>query len=193
MNRSESKYFNTARCMDEAFLTLLEEKDFAYITVTEICKKAGVNRSTFYLHYETIADLLEESVAYINAQFASYFRNKSVLDIDSIMTADKEELYLITPQYLTPFLVYVKEHRRVFRTVMEKSDVLGANKLFQEMFDAVFSPIMTRFHVPEEKKEYLLAFTIDGIMGVVRKWLKTDCQAPIDFIASVIMECTPGY
>lgn len=36
MNRSESKYFNTARRMDEALLSLLEEKDFAYITVREI-------------------------------------------------------------------------------------------------------------------------------------------------------------
>ena len=61
MNRSESKYYATAVRMDEAFLELLEKKDFAYITVKEICEKAGVNRSTFYLHYETINDLLEES------------------------------------------------------------------------------------------------------------------------------------
>ena len=51
--------------MDEAFLELLEEKDFAYITVKEICEKAGVNRSTFYLHYETVNDLLAESARYI--------------------------------------------------------------------------------------------------------------------------------
>ena len=37
MNRSESKYFATAARMDEAFLTLLEKKDFAYVTVKEIC------------------------------------------------------------------------------------------------------------------------------------------------------------
>ena len=46
MNRSESKYFVTAARMDAAFLALLEEKEFAYITVKEICEKAGVNRST---------------------------------------------------------------------------------------------------------------------------------------------------
>ena len=51
--------------MDAAFLELLEEKDFAYITVKEICARAGVNRSTFYLHYETIADLLAESAQHI--------------------------------------------------------------------------------------------------------------------------------
>ena len=56
MNRSESRYFATAARMDEAFLTLLAKKDFEYITVKEICEVAEVNRSTFYLHYETMSD-----------------------------------------------------------------------------------------------------------------------------------------
>lgn len=60
MNKSESKYFNTALLMDEALIRLLEVKDYEYITVKEICEKAGVNRSTFYLHYETVNDLLSE-------------------------------------------------------------------------------------------------------------------------------------
>lgn len=54
MDRAESKYSNTARRMDRAFLDLLDRKDFAYITVKELCQAAGVNRSTFYLHYETM-------------------------------------------------------------------------------------------------------------------------------------------
>ena len=52
----KSKYFNTAVRMDQAFLELLEKKDMEYITVKELCKTAGVNRSTFYLHYETMSD-----------------------------------------------------------------------------------------------------------------------------------------
>lgn len=48
MNKSQSKYFNTACLMDEALLSLLQKKDYTYITVKEICEKAGVNRSTFY-------------------------------------------------------------------------------------------------------------------------------------------------
>ena len=62
MNKSESKYFNTALRMDEALIALLEKKDLEYITVKEICEKAGVNRSTFYLHYESIADLVNEAM-----------------------------------------------------------------------------------------------------------------------------------
>ena len=58
MNKSESKYFNTALRMDEALIALLEEKDLEFITVKEICRQAGVNRSTFYLHYTDIDQML---------------------------------------------------------------------------------------------------------------------------------------
>lgn len=67
--KNESKYFNTALKMDKAFLEILEKKELPYITVKEICEKAGVNRSTFYLHYETIRDLLAESVEYMTSNF----------------------------------------------------------------------------------------------------------------------------
>ena len=74
MNKSESKYFNTAEKMDKAFLDLLQRKDFSFITVKEICEKAGVNRSTFYLHYETVGDLLEESLEYMQKKFLASFK-----------------------------------------------------------------------------------------------------------------------
>lgn len=58
--------------MDEALLALLEKKEFAYITIRELCA-AAVNRSTFYLHYQNITELLEESIAYMNRQFYECF------------------------------------------------------------------------------------------------------------------------
>lgn len=80
MNKNESKYFNTAVKMDEAFLKLLFRKDFPYITVKEICEKAGVHRSTFYLHYETTADLLSECVEYIEKRFLSYMQSEKTVE-----------------------------------------------------------------------------------------------------------------
>ena len=59
MNKQESRYQYTASLMSEALLLLLEQKDYDSITVREVCQKAGVNRSTFYLHYESMNDLLE--------------------------------------------------------------------------------------------------------------------------------------
>ena len=78
MNKSESKYYNTALLMDQALLLLLEKKEYDFITVKEICEKAGVNRSTFYLHYETIDDLLAETIEMINKRFLSAFNNETL-------------------------------------------------------------------------------------------------------------------
>ena len=73
MNKNESKYFNTAIKMDEALITLLEKKDFEYISIKEICDTAGVNRSTFYLHYENTSDLLKETTRYIIDKHLAYY------------------------------------------------------------------------------------------------------------------------
>lgn len=84
--------------MDEALICLLNEKDYEYITVKEICKKAGVNRSTFYLHYESIDDLLEETLGFINKKFLDCFEDTSDF-ITNINVSSKENLYLINDKY----------------------------------------------------------------------------------------------
>ena len=104
MKKSESKYFNTAVRMDRAFLELLEKKDMEYITVKEISEAAGVNRSTFYLHYETIDDLLAESVQYMNQQFQEHMKLGAEKFVSKIRECPLEELYLVTPTYLLPYI-----------------------------------------------------------------------------------------
>mgnify|MGYP000002034727 FL=1 len=107
MNRSESRYFATAARMDEAFLTLLAKKDFEYITVKEICEVAEVNRSTFYLHYETMSDLLSESVSRMNEQFLACMEKDSDAFSVKLRNCPRNEIYIITPDYLTPYLSYI--------------------------------------------------------------------------------------
>lgn len=69
MNKFEEKYFITPKLMIEALIKLLETKDIEYITIKDICLIARVNRSTFYLHYESPNDLLYESSTYISNKF----------------------------------------------------------------------------------------------------------------------------
>lgn len=111
MNRSESKYFYTALCMDEALISLLKEKDLEYITVKEICEKAGVNRSTFYLHYETIADLIDEAAETVWQRFQSCFPEDTKGIAGRVDSADLSDLVLITRDYLHPYLRFVRENK----------------------------------------------------------------------------------
>ena len=191
MNRSESKYFATAARMDEAFLELLEKKDFTYITAKEICEKAGVNRSTFYLHYETVSDLLAESARYIITQFVEAMPHDTAEFMSQIQTRPLEELYLITPEYLTPYLNYIKKHRRIFRTTLEQASVLGMNDAYLSLNRHVFMPILNRYQVPLSSQKYMMPFYINGLTGIVNEWLKEDCEDSIERMISVIQVCIP--
>lgn len=189
MNKSESKYFATAARMDEAFLELIEKKDFAYITVKEICEKAGVNRSTFYLHYETVGDLLEESVQHIIDRFVEFMPYDTADFLKKLNECPIEELYLITPEYLTPYLTYIKEHRRIFRTSVEQAAALRMYDAYTDLNRYILTPILNRYKVPTEDQNYILQFHIHGIMAVINEWLKTYCADSIEHIISVIQTC----
>lgn len=189
MNKNESKYFNTSIKMDKAFLELLEKKDFSYITVKEICERAGVNRSTFYLHYETIEDLLSESAEYMNEQFHAYMK----LDTEAFMMRIKDcpldELHLITPKYLKPYLCYIREHRRLFLTAVKNTKELRLEESYDKLFRYVFTPILERYQVQVTDRNYIMAFYIHGIMAIITEWLKNDCKASIEYIMAIIQRC----
>lgn len=193
MNKSESKYFNTAKRMDEAFLELLAVKDFEYITVKEICGTAVVNRSTFYLHYETIADLLSECVEYINGQFLEYMQKNSEMFVEKIEKCSLEELYLLTPEYLIPYLNYIRDNKKLFLTATQNAAVLQLENTYSRMFRHIFAPIMDRFNIPEHDRHYILAFYIKGIMAVIGEWLKCNCEDPVEYIADIIRKYAREY
>jgi AcrR family transcriptional regulator len=191
LNRSESKYFATAERMDEAFLALLEKKDFAFITVKEICRMAGVNRSTFYLHYETVDDLLEECVQHIIRQFAASMPFNTAEFIGKLESCPLTELFLITPAYLKPYLNYIKEHRRIFRATVEHAATLKMVDAFNALNRNVFVPIMNRFQVPEEQQNYLIKFQLGGLLAILNEWLLDDCRDSIEQMIEVIQMCVP--
>ncbi len=54
----------TKRALEQSFLALLAEKPFKKITVSDITERCGVNRMTFYYHFEDIYDLLDYCLSY---------------------------------------------------------------------------------------------------------------------------------
>lgn len=64
------KIMNTKRALLEALCCLSAEKNIDDISVTELCRKADINRTTFYKYYNVPADVL---VDYIERSFAEAF------------------------------------------------------------------------------------------------------------------------
>lgn len=155
----------------------------------EICEKAEVNRSTFYLHYETLEDLLSESVEYMNDQFLTYMKQDTDVFMTHIQECSIDKLYLITPEYLTPYLNYIKEHKRLFLTALKNTKALRLEESYDKMFQFVFEPILERYRVPAENRRYIMAFYVQGLMAIITQWLKNDCKETVEQIIEVMQEC----
>ena len=192
MNKSENKYFNTATKMDLALISLLKKKPFDYITISEICKTAGVNRSTFYLHYETVGDLLEEATRYLLDDFLSYFS----FDIQSVAlnltNCETNELIFISDKYLTPYFTYIKDHKEVFQTALLHNKTLGFEDVYKRMFDNIFNPILDRFNYPKSDRPYVMMYYLNGINAIVSEWLKNKCDKTIEEISKIVSICIYG-
>ena len=187
MNKNETKYLNTARLMNEALLILLEKKNYEFITVKEICKKAGVNRSTFYLHYETMDDLLEETIDYITSKMYSKFHEGLSIDKNKITSAPLDELVLIKLEYLTPYLEFVRDNKKVFNVAVSQPTVLRFPQIFDSLYAEVFSPILSRYGVPDADKKYLMSFYLNGIYSVIMAWIGNACKDDIAHIAELLI------
>ena len=192
MNKSESKYFNTAKKMDKALISLLEEKTFEYITVSEICKKAEVNRSTFYLHYENTVDLLNETVRFLLDDFSAYFNIDKKNIANKFNRTSLDKLNFISDEYLYPYLSYIKDNRYVFKTVLSHSDSFGFNEIFQRLYENIFNPILERYNYPAADRKYAMMFYLNGITAVVTEWLKDGCEKSIGEVSQIIYGCIFG-
>ena len=184
MEKNVSKYFYTAQLMNQALIALLEKKDIDFITVTEITKKAGVNRSTFYLHYENIYELLEETIKNLNEKFIKSFNVKVPLKINDIQDA-----FLLTDDFLVPYLNFCKENKKVLQLVNKKPQLFQNKETYQQMYNLIFYPAISHFLKNENERRYFLEFFTQGVAAIVHKWIEFDCTTPIDELISIIKKC----
>ena len=188
LNKSESKYYNTACLMDKALILLLEKKEYSYITIKEICQKAGVNRSTFYLHYETIDDLLSECIEYVGNKINKKFSNK-VINKQVIKDSGLEDLLLITPEYLLPYLEFLKENKAIYKIAYSQPNVFKEQYIVNHLHKNIFEPILNRFLVPKNEQKYMMSFYLSGMGALMIEWIKNDCKEDIQTIINILLKC----
>lgn len=193
MNKSESKYYNTALLMNQALIELLNKKDYEFITIKEICKKAGVNRSTFYLHYDNIDDLLCEAIENENKKFLACFAEQDKDFAKKIKSNKKDDLILVTPEYLLPYLNYIKENKVVYQVSAKHPDIMQSVKKYNLLKENVLYPIFSRFNIQENQIKYFSAYYINGVYAIIDEWIKDGCKDEIDLILDTIIKCVRPF
>lgn len=172
--------------MDTALLELLDKNDFEYITVKQICLKAGVNRSTFYLHYKSTADLLEEAIENLFNELKDYYSNTEAIDVNS---KSLDDLLLFRQKFSVPYLQFIKDNKKAFRAALNNPALFKAEKMFGKMYEEVYRPTLDRYGICEKEKRYMIIYYLRGIHAVIEEWIKTECADDIDFVADVIVKC----
>lgn len=89
----------------------------------EICEEADVNRSTFYLHYETVGDLVDETTEMINKRFLSYFPQNERDISDALNGLRLGDLILVTGEYLIPYLRFIRDNKKIYRAAFRNPTI----------------------------------------------------------------------
>ena len=146
----------------QAFYETLKEKSFEKITVTDIVKKADINRSTFYAHYPDVMGLLDE----IQEEILDYTQ-KFMGEIDFSDFFDNPK------PYLQNIVKLVSENNELYRLLM--TSAMAAKQLDKLKYILIDRTIKTldapsMFRTPFEM-EFAVRFFMGGIVDVYTQWL----------------------
>ena len=150
----------TKQLLKDALMELLEQKELTSITVTAICERADVHRSTFYKYYTDPADLMRD----IEQDFLKMIPMPP--GIPNLQ--DQEQLLAETTAYFDK----VKLNGNAFRILLGKST---GNSFTIRLVDYLCSGIFPVGKGADELSErYLHLYIACGTVGMLREWIETD-------------------
>lgn len=169
----------TEQVIENALMTLLDEKPVEKITVRELCSIAGINRSTFYLHYQDVYDLIDRMY-------------QSTIDeiIPDLIVLEPHTDSASRNLKIRNLLKAVYEKATWYRAVFEgKTGKDFLSDLYRRGIEELSSSGDRGLLADRKRVEYNLDFFIAGVVQVMRRWLRGDCSDPLEYIAELIEEC----
>lgn len=88
-------------------MQLLEDAPYETISITDIVKRAGVSRSTFYRYYQDKDDIFRKHYEYLNELFAVLLQKQPNLDVDRFLQLE----FIFHREQSRYFKLLAKAHR----------------------------------------------------------------------------------
>jgi AcrR family transcriptional regulator len=158
--------------IENAFLSLLEIHKYDDITISQICKRANINRSTFYCHYTDINDLIikvEKKFAQETAGIFNFGERRSHEAMVEMFTFVKENKH-----FYNAFL------NIAYVTLAERNTKIEVLKNIGQKLNIDKSKTMGIF--------YRASFFGAGIKEMCRLWLERDCLETPEQMARLLLE-----
>ncbi len=153
--KNNRRHQDTLAKIQDVFLELLKDKELNKIKVAEICKEAGINRSTFYANYLDIYDLADKIHGCL-AQEVSGLLEQAIDWQDS------------GGDFLRLFC-HIKENQQLYRFYF---------KLGYDDWNGLILPDIYRHDYGFDVAflEYHIVFFKQGFNAIVKKWLEDGCR-----------------
>jgi len=169
----------TKRMLQEGLLRLLKSKDISKINVTELCNESGINRATFYRHYEQPRDILDD------------IRRNMSLEVKKL--ADKNRTHSNTLPWLEDICNYFYENRDMLsilfkcRTDEEFVDLI--NELYQKQYSLIKHSDITNTH-DDTSLKLATYYVSGGIIYMLRQWILEPINKSPKEMAQIIYQLT---
>ena len=179
MTKKDKRSRKTVRAIQDTLLRLLCTKRLREIRIVDLCTEADINRTTFYLHFCGLGDVLGSL-------------RKEIVD-EIFERSEGDLISFDMPRNPLPFLTECTE-------VLRSYDALGnfvqlsadADAFLTKLKDEFCSRLLDSYIAAgggqDDAAMRIIRFLTAGVLDVYIAWLKTDQSIPF---AVVIGYCTP--
>ena len=187
MGENIIKRSRTKERLKTALISLCGKKAYYDITIQEICRQAGLYRSTFYRYYDTKDDMLRE----IEQEYIDDVRalTPNLWRLHSDSTSEEMEQYR---KELTADLQYHLERKALSRFLMSPAgDIYFYNKVITSISSQVHRNYQYYGRPLEKKTEYVILYFAVGFISAIDRWLeKEDCSTEeiTDLLLSLMLK-----
>ena len=165
----------------DALLSLMDKKPYAEITISDIARKAGIARQTFYRNYTEKDSVVLE---YFTQSFSAEF-----LSIEEPRTAGKESKIVLVFNYN-----YLLKNRKNLKKLLANSDI---ERLIFPRTHQFPESLISHYKKQFSKIDYLIFrykmhYQLTGCLRVFLDWFVHDMPLPIDKLVSMLNNmCNP--
>lgn len=141
--------------IEKVFLELLQTKELSEIRVSEICKRAGLNRTTFYANYIDVYGLADSIRDKLETGLADLYQDEITSGINS-------------NNYVKLFR-HIRENQIFYRTYFK----LGYDHNYKIV---TYDTELAKKHFDNRFIQYHMEFFKSGLTRIIQLWLQNGCQ-----------------
>ena len=157
----DRRVIKTRRQLKKGLAALMKEKSVNQITVKELVEEVDINRSTFYLHFKDIQDLLREIEENMEAQI------KRAIEEHPIVSGNENAFYFIEDMFRV-----LDEEREISKALIGPNGDMGfIHRIERIIKENSRGTLQKMFPGKKEDLKYFYAFCLSGCLGLVKVWL----------------------